>query len=180
MPDENEDEKEVATTLPGFEEEKEQPEEDTGILPGLLDEEDEEIVANKEEQEKATILPGFDDDDEKVVEAPKIEDYEDDNLLVNNNQASQQIRPETNNFQRPQNNYINNVPTAVEQNSIYRDNDRLSTLLTGDKKIVAFVGTSKNGTSFLVNNLAALLSSKGINTAILDLTKTRTLITFIH
>lgn len=52
MPDENEDEKEVATTLPGFEEEKEQPEEDTGILPGLLDEEDEEIVANKEEQEK--------------------------------------------------------------------------------------------------------------------------------
>lgn len=173
MPDENEDEKEVATTLPGFEEEKEQPEEDTGILPGLLDEEDEEIVANKEEQEKATILPGFDDDDEKVVEAPKIEDYEDDNLLVNNNQASQQIRPETNNFQRPQNNYINNVPTAVEQNSIYRDNDRLSTLLTGDKKIVAFVGTSKNGTSFLVNNLAALLSSKGINTAILDLTKNK-------
>lgn len=79
-------------------------------------------------------MPGFDDDDEKVVEAPKIEDYEDDNLLVNNNQASQQIRPETNNFQRPQNNYINNVPTAVEQNSIYRDNDRLSTLLTGDKK----------------------------------------------
>lgn len=35
------------------------------------------------------------------------------------------------------------------------------------------MGTSKNGTSFLVNNLAALLSSKGINTAILDLTKNK-------
>ena len=147
------------------EEPKEEKQEEVDLF-NMLD-------ANKEEQEKATILPGFDDDDEKVVEAPKIEDYEDDNLLVNNNQASQQIRPETNNFQRPQNNYINNVPTAVEQNSIYRDNDRLSTLLTGDKKIVAFVGTSKNGTSFLVNNLAALLSSKGINTAILDLTKNK-------
>lgn len=173
MSDENEDEKEEATTLPGFEEEKEQPEENTGILPGLLDEEDEEIVANKEEQEKATILPGFDEDDEEVVEPPKIVENEEDDLQVNNNQVSQQIRPETNNFQRPQNNYINNVPAAVEQNSIYQDNDRLSTLLTGDKKIVAFVGTSKNGTSFLVNNLAALLSSKGINTAILDLTKNK-------
>lgn len=173
MSDENEDEKEEATTLPGFEEEKEQPEENTGILPGLLDEEDEEIVANKEEQEKATILPGFDEDDEEVVEPPKIVENEEDDLQVNNNQVSQQIRPETNNFQRPQNNYINNVPAAVEQNSIYQDNDRLSTLLTGDKKIVAFVGTSKNGTSFLVNNLAALLSSKRINTAILDLTKNK-------
>ena len=40
-------------------------------------------------------------------------------------------------------------------------------------KIVAFVGTSKNGTSFIVNNLAELLAQKGVKTAILDLTKNR-------
>ena len=72
------------------------------------------------------------------------------------------------------------LPGLEEQNmqidNIYQDYKQasnISTLLTGDKKIVAFVGTSKNGTSFLVNNLAASLSSKGINTAILDLTKNK-------
>ena len=46
-------------------------------------------------------------------------------------------------------------------------------LVTGEGKIVSFVGTSKNGTSFLVNNLAVKLSEKGIKTAILDLTKNK-------
>ena len=36
-----------------------------------------------------------------------------------------------------------------------------------------FVGTSKNGTSFIVNNVAELLSSMGINVAILDTTVNR-------
>ena len=49
----------------------------------------------------------------------------------------------------------------------------LNSLLTQDKKIVTFIGTTKNGTSFLVNNLASIFSSLGINTAILDMTKNR-------
>ncbi len=48
-----------------------------------------------------------------------------------------------------------------------------NTLITKDKKIVSFVGTTKNGTSFIVNNVAQLLASRGISTAILDMTKTR-------
>ena len=48
-----------------------------------------------------------------------------------------------------------------------------STLISKDKKIVSFVGTTKNGTSFIVNNVAHLLASRGIKTAILDMTKTR-------
>ena len=40
-------------------------------------------------------------------------------------------------------------------------------------KLVAFVGTSKNGTSFLVNSMAENLSRKGIKTAILDLTQNK-------
>ena len=46
-------------------------------------------------------------------------------------------------------------------------------MLTGDKKIVSFVGTSKNGTSFIVNNIAQILSNMGIDTAILDATKNK-------
>ncbi len=46
-------------------------------------------------------------------------------------------------------------------------------LLTADKKVVTFIGTPKNGTSFLVNNLASLFSSVGLNTAILDMTKNK-------
>ena len=58
-------------------------------------------------------------------------------------------------------------------NNIQNENTATSNLVTSDCKIVSFVGTSKNGTSFLVNNLAVLLSNKGIKTAILDLTKNK-------
>jgi hypothetical protein len=40
----------------------------------------------------------------------------------------------------------------------------LNSLMTKDKKIVNFLGTSKNGTSFLVNNLAAPVESFFENT----------------
>lgn len=58
-------------------------------------------------------------------------------------------------------------------NNTQNENTVTSNLVTSDCKIVSFVGTSKNGTSFLVNNLAVLLSDKGIKTAILDLTKNK-------
>ena len=61
--------------------------------------------------------------------------------------------------------------TKTNYNSIETNN--LSTTLTKDKKVVCFVGTTKNGTSFIVNNSAHLLASMGISTAILDMTKTR-------
>ena len=49
----------------------------------------------------------------------------------------------------------------------------LSAVLSKDKKVVIFVGTSKNGTSFLVNSLGMMFASIGINTAILDMTRNR-------
>lgn len=52
-------------------------------------------------------------------------------------------------------------------------NINIEELLVRDKRLVTFVGTSKSGTSFLINNLADLLSSKGINTAILDATQNK-------
>lgn len=49
----------------------------------------------------------------------------------------------------------------------------IESLLTRDQKIVAFIGSSKNGTSFIINNLAQIFSGMGINTAILDMTKNK-------
>ena len=80
-------------------------------------------------------------------------------------------RPEpvvTNNY----NNYNRNQVVDQEPQENYEEID-LSNLLTADKKIVTFVGTSKNGTSFIVNNVAQLLSSVGIDVAILDTTQNR-------
>ena len=64
------------------------------------------------------------------------------------------------------------TPIAPTTNNSYNSMNTAS-MLTKDKKVVAFVGTSKNGTSFLVNNTAELLSQKGINVAILDLTRNK-------
>lgn len=49
----------------------------------------------------------------------------------------------------------------------------VNSLLKEDKKIVTFMGGSKSGTSFLVNNIAQFLSTKGINVAILDATQNK-------
>lgn len=43
----------------------------------------------------------------------------------------------------------------------------------GSGKIVSFVGTTKNGTSFIINNLATLMSDQNINVAIVDLTRNK-------
>jgi len=49
----------------------------------------------------------------------------------------------------------------------------LKSILSPNQRISTFVGTTKNGTSFLVNNLATYFSNMGIKTAVLDLTQSR-------
>ena len=118
------------------------------------------------------------------------QNYQDQNI----NQAP--MYEQQNSFEAPQNNVNQNygmgpqleaspqvqayVPNdnrmesiqALEENRAY-STGTLSQVLTKDKKIVAFVGASKSGTSFLVNNLANLFSSLGIRTAILDMTRNK-------
>lgn len=60
----------------------------------------------------------------------------------------------------------------LDEKAVYSTGS-LESVLTRDKKVVAFIGTSKNGTSFIVNNLASLFSSIGVKTAILDMTRNR-------
>lgn len=161
-------------------------------LPGLNDtsSEPEQIQETKIETTEPKITNSLENNfyggDLSINQLPGMENFEEE--------ISQKISNENNNIygnnnQYQNNQYLNNQYTTNNQygnNSGYSNNlnnkqiervtqvdepsSTLSNLITGDKKIVAFVGTSKNGTSFLVNNLAANLSAKGINTAILDLT----------
>ena len=118
---------------------------------------------NVEEEKEEPIIPGFE----------------------NNNQQNQQpiVEPNFGGYNYTQPNNIQPEPTNMNPvmpqfNTNYNNNVQnkyidISNLLTPDKKVVSFVGTSKNGTSFIVNNLAAYTSSLGIKTAILDMTKNR-------
>lgn len=149
-------------------------------------EEQEPIIENKQEKEDM-ILPGLDDEtlymeeptlgemkEEPVMEVPSYQEPEQN--LAGQMLESQQSLGEP--IQRPQQNLgapiLGKQQTAIENTQKHEfSHADLSGLLTQDKKVVAFVGTSKNGTSFLVNNVAEILSQRGINTAILDLTQNK-------
>ena len=142
-------EEEDETILPGFEDYNE-PEKN--ILPGFEEktEEDNILPGFDEKSEENNILPGFEDDDEKQEETYN--------------------QPET----PKQENYYQNYNMNQIQNTYQQHEDvDISSLLTANKKVACFIGTSKNGTSFIVNNLAEITSSMGIDTAILDTTKNR-------
>ncbi len=130
--------------------------------------EDEKTSSNNTQasinNESSTVLPGLDDfatETESKQSMPRIE---------NDNSS---YGPVENQDIYPSQNYSNQNSNQLKEVYPEYDDSRLGMLLTGDKKIVSFVGTSKNGTSFLVNNVAAYLSNKGINTAILDLTQNK-------
>lgn len=135
--------------LPGFEDYNE-PEEN--ILPGFEEKtkEDNILPGFDEKSEENNILPGFEDDDEKQEET-----------------YNQPETPKQENYY--QNYNMNQIQSTYQQ---HEDID-ISSLLTASKKVACFIGTSKNGTSFVVNNLAEITSSMGIDTAILDTTKNR-------
>ena len=120
---------------------------------------------------------------ESVPEVP-LEQYEYNNEYKKNDNISTHQQYGYNNlnttiYQR--NNNSSNLEYQQKQQTeheLYKEDKNIETidlsyLLTPDRKIATFVGTSKNGTSFIVNNLAELISSYGVNTAILDTTKNR-------
>ena len=80
-----------------------------------------------------------------------------DNMNTTNTNNSFQNSDMNNNYQ------LESINTQNVENN----------LLIEKGKVAAFVGTTKNGTSFVVNNLALALSQNGINTAIVDLTKNK-------
>ncbi len=155
---ENQEEDEEETYLPGFE----------PVTNTNTDTTDEQISSYQEseyedEDEEDTMLPGF-EREESNQPTPIIQQSSEPQIMPQiTQQVEQPIMPQiTQRVEQP----------IMEQNRQIEQID-LSSLLTPDKKVATFVGTSKNGTSFIVNNLAELMSSIGINTAILDTTQNR-------
>ena len=155
-------EEEEKTILPGFEDYNE-PEEN--ILPGFEEKtkEDNILPGFEGEPKEDNILPGFDDEPEEENILPGFE--EDDKK-----QEETDNQPET---PKQENYYQNYNMNQIQKTYQQHEDIDISSLLTANKKVACFIGTSKNGTSFVVNNLAKITSSMGIDTAILDTTKNR-------
>ena len=122
------------------------------------------------------ILPGLEDESISQSSVPNNNDNGIDlfNLGGNSQTSSMNLAPNYNQNMYNQNNYASGTKELETKNEYEpRDNSNLKSLLSMSNKLVAFVGTSKNGTSFLVNSTAELLSKKGIKTAVLDLTKNK-------
>lgn len=175
-----EDDEEEITELPGFDDD-EYEEEEVTELPGFNDnQEDEEEVTelpgfndNQEDEGEVTELPGFNEEEyeEETTELPGFNDenyeYDDDNHEIAGVKSFDEIKKP-----KVENRKINSISSRQYERN-YDDYSNFDNLLSADKKVVAFVGTSKNGTSFIVNNVAQYLSMSGINTAILDTTQNK-------
>ena len=142
------------------------------MLPGFSDE---------YEDDESTMLPGFYEDDEEKIENQDIKyDNSSDNSgykeIFTNYESNNNYNVADNrnaNLNANQYTNYNTENQMIKQKNEYVQTIDISSLLTADKKIVTFVGTSKNGTSFIVNNIAELLSTMGIKVAILDTTQNR-------
>ena len=138
-----EDTTEETVEMPAFEEDEEET-----VLPGFKNSEEE-----NEEEEPHLTLPGFEDNTKME------EQYT--NVLNNLRNSNEQ----ENNSNMP-------IELNKKEEEQYPELD-INSIIKPNQKLVAFLGTSKNGTSFLVNNVAEILVANGINTAILDLTHNR-------
>ena len=168
---ENKEEKEDAI-LPGVEEKTQV--EDT-ILPGFGDQQEESTVLPGFEEDTSNVnenvLPGFDENNEQQ-EQPSYQQINQENNAQNNQMYSNMNYSNELNYGNNYNSFNRQETRLQNVNETYENVD-ISRLLTSDKKVACFIGTSKNGTSFIVNNVADITSKMGIDTAILDTTKNR-------
>ena len=188
--DESEDvENEVEDDEEEYSEEVDLPEldelDDLDDLPNVDDDFDEdEMLPNVDDDfDEDGMLPDVDDDFDEDGMLPDVdEEFEENDSLpdASEEESEDDLLADfdddtpSNAFSAP----VAGKPKAMDEIETVKPRvdysmSSLNSLLTKDKKIVTFIGTTKNGTSFLVNNLAALFSSAGINTAILDMTKNK-------
>ena len=122
-----------------------------------IDEPKEEIASNNDIKPK--------------VEQNQIE-INSSNIDSNFNNINKDVQVNNNHIENntPYTNYNNQTTNMNMVNTTQVQN---VTTQINNKNVFSFVGTSKNGTSFLVNSLGILFSSIGINTAIVDLTKNK-------
>ena len=173
MPGFDDDNEPQVNTMPGFDDDNE-PQVNT--MPGFDDDNEPQVNTMPGfdgNEPQVSTMPGFDDDDDEP-QVNTMPGFDDDELQVNDtsmpNQSNGYVPFDLNSPTGRSNDY--NQTKLTNTRRTY-PTDAINALLTREKKIVTFVGTSKNGTSFLVNNLALSLSKKGIDVAILDATRNR-------
>lgn len=159
------DESQDDLVMPGLDEE----EKENIVMPGVEENIEKEDIAENNED---LVMPGTTELDNNVEDddltMPGLEDEEKDDLVMPG--INSDVKYTNNNIS---NNYMGaNMYNNNLQNVVNTEVD-ISSLLTPDKKIACFIGTSKNGTSFIVNNVAQVLASQGVSTAILDMTQNR-------
>ncbi len=159
--DEEDDEEDDDDSLLDFDDEDEDEEED--------EEDDDDSLLDFDEDEEE------EDDDDSLLDFDGDEKMKDDELLPKSTNKEDKLLNSLQNGKNVMEDFAehdrSNSNNSVERN--YIQSVDFSHILTSDKKIAAFIGTSKNGTSFLVNNLALIFSEMGVKTAILDLTKNK-------
>ena len=152
----------------------------------IEDQENITLPGLEEEQKEEVVLPGFEEENKEEITLPGLEENENENILPGLEEKETIVLPEVEETEEQINNtYTNNMNSTYENNTstmygnslqntdIQYDNVDITNLLTSDKKVASFVGTSKNGTSFIVNNIADITARMGIDTAILDTTQNR-------
>lgn len=163
--------------LPGFEEEgnsNNYSQIDANILPGAEELDNDQNLGEN-------ILPGFEENNNEDYSYPEeksiMPGFEENKIEQSNSvlPGFETQNTEANYNVKEKEDYFAYKNESIENDNNYEEfnNIDLSNLLTPDKKVISFLGTTKNGTSFIVNNIAEFMSSMGVNTAILDTTKNR-------
>ena len=181
--EENGNDEEDAFDFDDFNDDEEDEDEDEFDFDSIDDNEDkkaEETNASDEEEIEDDDLFDFSDVEEDNEEEEKqnqeeseIQEEQDDleNEETSHNGSFKGILNKNYKYDNDLANSIKDLKETEEDNKSY--NFETDSLITSGQKLVSFVGTTKNGTSFIVNNLAEILSNRGIKTAILDLTKNK-------
>ena len=154
---------------PEKEEIKLEDEEET-VLPGFEDSEEETILPGFEEDNEETTLPGFDEnDDETVLPGFEVDDDDDETVLpgFEENKIEEQYTNVLNNL-RMENEQKDSEQDILKEEKVEYPELDINSIIKSNQKLVAFVGTSKNGTSFLVNNVAEILSMNGSSLILLQ------------
>ena len=180
-------------TLPGFKEvspkyepiEDENEDVDDMIMPGFDEEENnnkrlaefnnyniEEQSSRYEPIEDSPMMPFYDEDDEK--ENIQDNSYTEKNSATAFNNMIEDDEEKYEEISRYKNDQMYETTREISNKKDEEEREiDIGSLLASNSKLACFVGTSKNGTSFIVNNIAKILANKGIDVAILDTTKNR-------
>ena len=154
---------------------------DDVLIPGFDNNDDtgsNNLSTQNNVQDNDIEIPGFDEEPQDI-QMPGFADEADDDFEELNMPRFEEAQEQNNNipkYEQPIERTYNtssysSTVQPIQQGTVQTID--ISSLLVPGKKVACFVGTSKNGTSFIVNHVAEILSNAGISTAILDTTRNR-------